>query len=107
VALDIGEPDNKETSIPAIKELLEYRKNPEVNPVTFLSCSDNDENVEWMKIVEEAAPFCAEYDDYQDEKDEVLGDQDRGLPFTYGFWLIAQLIGALNTHDIDAMDEVR
>ena len=53
----------------------------------------------------EVAPYCSEFDDYQDEKDEVLLDQGLGLPFTKGFYMIGCLVAAINPNDLDAMDE--
>lgn len=76
-----------------------------MNPVTFLSCTNEDEAVEWMKDCEEIAPYCAESDDFGDESREVLGDQGDALPYTRGFWLICQLVAAMNPDDLDAMDE--
>jgi hypothetical protein len=100
-------------SIKAISKLITNREDPEGNPITCMSCSDTDEDVEWMKELEEIAPFCAEYfiiehrfDDYDDEKAEVQKDQGLGLPFTRGFYLIGQLVSAMNPDDLDAMDEV-
>ena len=39
---------------------------------------------------EEAAPYCSEADDYEDEAREVLRDQGAALPFSKGFHLICQ-----------------
>ena len=58
-----------------------------------------------MKECEEIAPFCAEYDDYEDESREVLKDQGKAFPYSFGLHLIAQLVGAFNPDDLDAMDE--
>jgi hypothetical protein len=58
-----------------------------------------------MKDAEEVAPYCSESDDYGDESREVLGDQGEALPYTRGFWLICQLVAAMNPDDLDAMDE--
>ena len=91
--------------VPQVAELITTRQNPEANPVTLISCTNEDEEVAWMKEVEEKAPFCAELDDYHDEKAEVLHDQGLGFPYTKGYWLISQLIAAINPHDLDAIDE--
>lgn len=40
-----------------------------------------------------------------DESREVLADQGAALPYTRGFWLICQLVAAMNPDDLDAMDE--
>jgi len=54
---------------------------------------------------EEIAPYCAELDDYVDESREVLRDQGKAFPYSYGLHLVAQLVAAFNPHDLDAMDE--
>src|SRR5262249_22741465 len=79
--------------------------NPADNPMTLLSCSENDKDVEWMKDVEEAAPFCAECDDFLAEAEEVRRDQGDVFPYTVGFYLLCQLVGAMNPNDLDALDE--
>jgi hypothetical protein len=58
-----------------------------------------------MKDTEELAPYCSESDDFKDEAAEVLKDQGVALPFTYGFYLVSCLVGAMNPDDLDAMDE--
>jgi hypothetical protein len=88
-----------------IERLLVHRQNPEGNPVTFISCTNEDGAVEWMKDVEEIAPYCSEADDFDDEAREVLRDQGLALPFTRGFHLICSLVAAMNPDDLDAMDE--
>jgi hypothetical protein len=98
-----GEPNAGERR--HIEQLIRYRQYPEINPITFLSCTNEDDQVEWMKELEEVAPFCSEYDDYADERDEILGDQGQALPFTKGFHLVGQLVGAMCPEDLDAMDE--
>jgi len=79
--------------------------NQKVNPMTFISCTNEDDQVEWMKDAEEVAPYCSESDDFKDEAAEVLRDQGAALPFSQGFHLVAQLVAAMNPDDLDAMDE--
>ncbi len=100
-----GVPDGGETACKAIHKLVTNRPDPQGNPLTFISCTDQDDDVEWMKETEEIAPFCSESDDYRDERDEVLRDQGAGFPFTRGFHLICQLVAAMNPDDLDSMDE--
>lgn len=88
-----------------LKDLVMYRNRPEHNPITFISCTDVDADAEWMKQVEEVAPFCSELDDFRDEREEVLNDQGEGFPYTKGYWLISQLVSVINPHDLDAIDE--
>ena len=88
-----------------ITRILVNRQNPEGNPMTFISCTNEDDQVEWMKDAEEIAPYCSESDDFDDEAREVLRDQGKALPYTKGFHLICQLVAAMNPDDLDAMDE--
>jgi len=88
-----------------IVRILKNRPDPQSNPVTFLSCTNEDDQVEWMKDAEEAVPYCSESDDFKDESEEVLRDQGAALPYTKGFHLICQLVAAMNPDDLDAMDE--
>lgn len=100
-----GTPDGGEAAKAEIVKILLHRPNPENNPVTFFSCTDEDAQVEWMKDAEEVAPYCSEADDFQDEAQEVLRDQGAALPYTRGFYLVCALVAASNPDDLDAMDE--
>ncbi len=100
-----GQPNGGNAARKSIAEMIKNRAKPQENPLTFLSCSDQDADVEWMKETEELAPYCAEYDDFEDEAREVHRDQGEVLPYTKGFHLIGQLVGAMNPDDLDAMDE--
>lgn len=100
-----GVPNGGQQAVDSIIRLLVNRAEPEQNPVTFISCTNEDEAVEWMKDAEEIAPFCSESDDFNDEAKEVLRDQGQVLPFSKGFHLICQLVAAMNPDDLDAMDE--
>uniref|UniRef100_A0A7S4AT88 Uncharacterized protein n=2 Tax=Pseudo-nitzschia australis TaxID=44445 RepID=A0A7S4AT88_9STRA len=100
-----GLPNGGDRAIKEIVRIIRHRPDPEMNPITFLSCTNEDAAVEWMKECEEVAPFCSESDDFGDESREVLEDQGEALPYTRGFWLICQLVAAMNPDDLDAMDE--
>uniref|UniRef100_A0A7S4SHT0 VWFA domain-containing protein n=1 Tax=Ditylum brightwellii TaxID=49249 RepID=A0A7S4SHT0_9STRA len=88
-----------------ITKLLVNRPNPEMNPMTFISCTEDNDQVEWMKDCEEIAPYCSESDDFKEEANEVLRDQGAALPYSQGFHLIGMLVAAMNPEDLDAMDE--
>jgi hypothetical protein len=100
-----GTPNGGELATREIIKLLKNRQNPAGNPMTFLSCTNEDKEVEWMKDAEEVVPYCSESDDFADEAAEVLRDQGAALPYTRGFHLICQLVAAMNPDDLDAMDE--
>jgi hypothetical protein len=88
-----------------VGKLIKKRHHPERNPMTLLSCTNVDSECEWMKDIEEIAPYTSECDDFSDEKDEVVKDQGIAFPYTRGFWLICSLVAAMNPHDLDALDE--
>jgi len=100
-----GVPNGGRMAQQEITRMLVQRPNPEMNPMTFISCTNEDDQVEWMKDAEEVAPYCSESDDFHDEAAEVLRDQGPALPFSQGFHLVAQLVAAMNPDDLDAMDE--
>jgi hypothetical protein len=94
-----------DASVEEISSIISNRSNPQANPLTLISCTNEDDEVEWMKEIEEKAPYTAELDDYHDEKTEVLEDQGKAFPYTKGYWIISQLVAAINPEDLDAIDE--
>jgi hypothetical protein len=100
-----GAPNGGAMAAMTITQLLITRPNPQLSPFTFMSCTNDTAQVQWMKEAEEAAPYCAELDDFHEESNEVLGDQGRAFPFSFGMYLVAQLVAAFNPDDLDAMDE--
>lgn len=100
-----GVPSDRGDPVRDIEKMLMNRKGPKDNPTTFMSCTDKDEETEWMKELEEKAPYCSESDDYKDELHEVKKDQGEAFPFTKGFYIICELVGAMNPDDLDCMDE--
>lgn len=100
-----GKPNGGTRAVEEIITILRNRPDPESNPITFLSCTNEDEAVEWMKDAEEIAPYCSESDDFGDESREVYKDQGAALPYTKGFHIICQLVAAMSPDDLDAMDE--
>lgn len=89
----------------AVAQMIIDRKRPADHNVTLLSCTDNDDDTAWMKLVDGKAKWVAELDDYQDEKDEVMKKQGKAFPFTRGLWILNQLVAAFNPFDLDALDE--
>ena len=100
-----GTPNGGARAQEEIIKILKHRQNPSGNPMTFISCTNEDDQVEWMKDAEEVAQYCSESDDFKDEGAEVLKDQGVALPYTKGFHLICTLVAAMNPDDLDAMDE--
>ena len=100
-----GVPNGGEYACRQIENMLLHRQSPERNPFTFMSCTNVDSDVAWMKECEEKAPYCAEFDDYMDESREILKDQGQAFPYSFGLHLVAQIVAAFNPHDLDALDE--
>lgn len=109
-----------DVTVQQLCRLIIDRPNPELTPLTLLPCGDDDfteeqkrngavSSTKWMEDVEEnpRAKFVAEVDDFASERKEILEDQGPVLPYSYGLWLICQLVAALNPHDLDAMDDTR
>ena len=88
-----------------VAHLINTRANPNQNALTLISCTNQDSDTEWMKLVDGTGSFVAEVDDYSDEKEEVLKKQGPAFPYTRGLWILCQLAGSINPHDLDAMDE--
>jgi hypothetical protein len=100
-----GVPNGGAAACKQISDAIMHRPAPQDNPFTFFSCTNQDDQVEWMKTIEEKASYCAEFDDYLDESREVLKDQGKAFPYSFGLHLVAQIVAAFNPHDLDAMDE--
>lgn len=110
-----GQPDEEKYDNPHAKEVRKddrlfwlkkiiLDRNAQMNPLTFMSCTDQDKETNWMKQMDNLAPLAAEIDDFRSERREVLENQGAGLPFSKGFWLCCQLAGAID-EDLDNMDE--
>lgn len=89
----------------AIAQQIINRKKPEDHALTLISCTDQDEETEWMKSVDGKAKYVAEVDDYHDELVEVQTKQGEAFPFTRGLWILCQLVASINPFDLDALDE--
>jgi hypothetical protein len=96
---------DESTMISQVQKMVIERPDPQDCPITFLSCTENDDDVAWAKELEEVAPFCAEYDDYPSEAKEVEHDQGQALPYSPGMKIVGELVGAECPDDLDAWDE--
>ena len=72
-----GEPNGGRRDVELIREMVVNRRDPAHNPLTFLTCTGDDDQAEWMKEVEEVAAYCSELDDFCDERAEVVKDQGK------------------------------
>jgi hypothetical protein len=98
-----GQPSD--ATIDSLKLLCKYRPKPINSPITFVSCTDEDAEVQWMKDVEEDGDYMSEIDDYVSERKEVLDSQGSGFPYTRGLWIMSLLVSAINPYDLDALDD--
>ncbi len=90
----------------AVEGLIVGRRNPQKQPITLISCSNNDEDTEWMKTLEEKEDiYVSELDDFKSERREVEKDQGPAFPYSRGMWLLSNLVAAICPFDLDAMDE--
>ncbi len=92
-------------TIPQIYDIMANRQTPLKYPITLVSCTDEDSDVEWMKEVESKGPYIAEVDDYVSEKNEVIEGQGFGFPYTKGLWIMCLLVACINPDDLDALDD--
>lgn len=94
-----------DTSVDELAKYLNNRRDAKNCPITLLSCTDNDNEAEWMKELEEHGPFISEVDDYEDERREIIHDQGQIFPFSFGFYVICLLVSCIYPDDLDALDD--
>jgi len=105
-----GEPDRGNIEIMDIKNFLTgvtHNRNAALHPFTFLACTNDEEDYEWMHEIEEVAvgKYVAAINDFRDEKEEIKKDQGIFFPYSRGFWLLANVVAAINPNDLDALDQ--
>mmetsp|Transcript_16875 Transcript_16875/g.21900 ORF Transcript_16875/g.21900 Transcript_16875/m.21900 type:complete len:455 (-) Transcript_16875:276-1640(-) len=102
-----GVPSGGEKDIKEIENLLINGRGPKLHcqPVTFLSCSNNPNDIEWMHESEEISKNVAAIHDFIDEQKDVLNDQGPLFPYSKGLWLLANLVAARDPDGLDAMDQ--
>lgn len=102
-----GKPDEGEMAVSRVV----LGRNCEKIPMTLRSVSGNDNDVRWLKELEEMSTqagrpsYLSESDDYAAEYAEVKNDQGNKFPYSFGFYLIVMLCGAAFPETLDAMDE--
>jgi hypothetical protein len=103
--LSDGEPqesqyDNRSNHINKIRNLLksEDSRDAKLNPVTFLGCSDQHEDYEWMHHMEEVSENVAALADYTEEKGEIVKHQGKQMGDWYsrGVWVLCNVAAAVN-----------
>ena len=71
--------------------------------MTFLSCTEDTNQVQWAKLFEQEISGCAEIDDYEEEKKEVEQNQPK-IAFTPGLYRMCMAIGARD-EEYDKIDD--
>jgi len=94
-----------DSTIGDMVSLIERRVRPKSYPVSLFSCTDQDNEVAWMKLVDESALYVCEVDDYVTERKEVIDKQGVVFPYTIGMWILCHLVSAICPDDLDALDE--
>ncbi|MEY3182564.1 MAG: hypothetical protein RLZ35_549 [Pseudomonadota bacterium] len=97
-----GQPSDR--SIEEVEQLI-LNRDTNRHALNLMSCSENAQDCDWMKGIEEKATRTSEIDDFASEREEVFIDQGPAFPFTKGLWLVCNLVAAINPDDLDAIDE--
>ena len=87
-----------------IKNLIKCRRNAKANPITLINCDQKTTASKWMQEVEQEASFTHVCDDFIKEREAVLKQQGSAFPFSEGIWLMKQLFGINNPHDLCGLD---
>jgi hypothetical protein len=82
----------------AVGDLLRGRPSLDKSFVTFLSCTDNDEDIAYIKELDRDVRNVDEVDDYNSEKAEVMQAGKRIYDhFSVGDWALRAVVGATIT----------
>jgi len=104
-----GDGDDDNHSDSDMVNLITNRNNPENCPLTLLMCNKN--KVAWMDKADKAERRDGQenlvntMDDFKSEREQVLNAQGPVVPYNQGWYIIAGLVGCINPHDLDALDE--
>ncbi|KAI9335959.1 hypothetical protein BDR26DRAFT_518475 [Obelidium mucronatum] len=74
--------------------------------VTFLICSDDENEMRFLNGWDKRIPCVDVVDDYQAERRQILQVQGLEFPFSKGDWVCKMLLGGLDS-EIDLLDERR
>jgi hypothetical protein len=88
--------------IRVLLKILKQRSKPESNSISII-CSDWDDKDKEMKERAAMIPNCIVSANYIDERAEVGKNQGSAFPFTYGFYLVTQLVSALELNECDVI----
>ena len=94
-----GVPDD----LASFKQAL-LNKNHSKFYISFLACSDNDEDVEYLNELDNIIPNIDTLDDYISEKREVKRAQGNSFKYTYADHIVRLLLGPI-CPELDKLDE--
>ncbi|KAJ3342975.1 hypothetical protein HDU83_005852 [Entophlyctis luteolus] len=102
-----GQPTTPEGRIDkeGLKELLMYQRGqPGDVLVSFLVCTDDDREIEYLNEWDKNVRDLDVVDDFYSERTEILRVQGNSFPFSRGDWICKMLLGVVDP-EIDALDE--
>lgn len=73
-------------------------------PLTLLSCTEDDNEVAWMKEIDKTCSFVAEIDDFETCKKEFQEIHGKFFPYTKGLWIISNILSSID-QDLDDLNE--
>jgi len=97
---DLGNSD-----IDNFKRSIHY-KNHSKFYVSFLACSDRDDEIEYLNVLDRKVPNVDTLDDYLSEKKEVLNVQGKYYNYSLGDHVARLLLGPI-CPELDSLDEVK
>lgn len=79
----------------AVSDILQRRPRSDKSFVTFLSCTDNDQDIAYIKRLDASVQHVDEVDDYNSERSEVMkARQQLYSNFSVGDWALKAVVGA-------------
>ena len=98
--------EDVDNQIQLVRNLI-IKRNSALKPIILNSCTDQDQEVEWMKGLDKEAVNVGEIDSYEDEEREIRQNQGLVFAFNKALWILSSLVCAdLRCRDtLDAMDE--
>ncbi|KAI8616349.1 hypothetical protein BC830DRAFT_1118338 [Chytriomyces sp. MP71] len=73
--------------------------------VTFLACTDDNSEIEYLTLWDKKIPDVDVTDDYLSEKRQIQRVQGPRFPFSRGDWVCKMFLGGID-REIDSLDEV-
>ncbi|KAJ3393196.1 HBS1-like protein [Entophlyctis sp. JEL0112] len=86
--------------------LVNERGRPGDVPVTFLVCTDDDDEIQYLNEWDNVIRDLDVVDDFYTERRQIRDVQGHGFPFSRGDWVCKMLLGSVDP-EIDALDERR